>query len=318
MRNPYRTRPRHADERHQAVGVGELRAVAERLLDTGAHFLDQGRAWLHAATRQQAEEEDTGRGRGDGRARRAGGPYAPDEYSFSETGGVFDRRGGRHDEGPGAYGFEAELDDPLRRRARPGRGRQRHARPWEDGFVPGSYGFGGEGRHQPGDTPDPTGPGADEWDSAYRAQGHAGYRGRGPKGYMRSDERILEDLCDQLCDDPIVDASEIEVHCEQGRVVLTGRVPTRWMKHRAEDIADAVRGVKDVDNRVRVSAEEPVSRGDFETARTPGPATTDSGEPGNASAGQGAAGAPGSRTTADSGASAAGGRGDPGFPSPPH
>lgn len=272
MRNPYRTRPRQPDDAHQAAGVGELRAVAERLLETGAHFLDQGRAWLHAATRRQAEEEGAYGGQDrEGRPHHGGGPYAPDEYSFSETGGVFDRRGGRHDEGPGAYGFEAELDDPLRRRARPGRGRQhRDGRRWDDGFVPGSYGFGGEGRHESGDPPDPPGPSAAGWERAYRAQGQAGYRGHGPRGYMRSDERILEDLCDQLCDDPIVDASDIEVHCDQGRVVLSGRVPTRWMKHRAEDIADAVRGVKDVDNRVRVSAEEPVAQGDFDTRRTTG------------------------------------------------
>src|SRR5690606_39709440 len=80
------------------------------------------------------------------------------------------------------------------------------------------------------------------------------------RGYVRTDERILEDVNEQLCEDAIVDASDIEVHCAQGHVVLSGRVPTRWMKHRAEDIADSVRGVKDVDNRIRVAAEEPVAQ----------------------------------------------------------
>ena len=37
------------------------------------------------------------------------------------------------------------------------------------------------------------------------------HRGRGPKGYTRSDERIREDVNDRLSDDPFVDASEIEV-----------------------------------------------------------------------------------------------------------
>ena len=42
------------------------------------------------------------------------------------------------------------------------------------------------------------------------------HRGRGPKGYTRSDDRIREDVNDRLSDDPFVDASEIEVT----RVVL--------------------------------------------------------------------------------------------------
>src|SRR5690606_41719684 len=53
-------RSRSRSDRYNAdppVGVGELRAVAERLLETGARVLDQGREWLHAATRRQAEEE---------------------------------------------------------------------------------------------------------------------------------------------------------------------------------------------------------------------------------------------------------------------
>jgi hypothetical protein len=35
-------------------------------------------------------------------------------------------------------------------------------------------------------------------------------------------------------------------------VTLTGTVEVRWMKHRAEDIAEAVGGVEDVENRIRV------------------------------------------------------------------
>jgi len=47
-------------------------------------------------------------------------------------------------------------------------------------------------------------------------------------------------------------------------------VPTRWMKHRAEDIADSISGVKDLDNRIRVAAEEPAAHGDFDTSTTTG------------------------------------------------
>ncbi|SDY65462.1 BON domain-containing protein [Lysobacter sp. yr284] len=89
--------------------------------------------------------------------------------------------------------------------------------------------------------------------SAYREQGH---RGRGPRNYARPDQRIEEELNERLTEDALIDASDIEVSCSQGKVVLTGEVDDRWMKHRAEDIADACGGVKDVDNRIRVRGRE--------------------------------------------------------------
>lgn len=79
-----------------------------------------------------------------------------------------------------------------------------------------------------------------------------GFRGVGPRNYTRSDERIREDVCDQLSEDGEVDASNIDIEVEQGRVVLSGTVPERYMKHRAEDIADGCRGVQDVENRIRI------------------------------------------------------------------
>ena len=47
-----------------------------------------------------------------------------------------------------------------------------------------------------------------------------GYAGRGPKNYQRSDERVLEDACQTLERHPEIDASEIEVSCERGEIVL--------------------------------------------------------------------------------------------------
>lgn len=79
------------------------------------------------------------------------------------------------------------------------------------------------------------------------------YRGRGPRNYSRSDERIKEDICDELSSDAECDAGDIEVEVKEGVVSLSGTVPSRKMKHRAEDIADTARGVKDVDNRIRVT-----------------------------------------------------------------
>ena len=78
------------------------------------------------------------------------------------------------------------------------------------------------------------------------------FRGRGPKGYQRSDERIHEDVCERLAMDHDVDASDIEVQVSGATVTLTGTVNHRSAKRRAEDLAEAVTGVRDVQNNLRV------------------------------------------------------------------
>jgi hypothetical protein len=79
------------------------------------------------------------------------------------------------------------------------------------------------------------------------------HRGKGPRGYRRSDERIREDVNDRLTDDSWVDASEVEVRVQGGEVTLDGRVRTRDDKRRAEDIAERVSGVSHVQNNLRVT-----------------------------------------------------------------
>jgi hypothetical protein len=79
------------------------------------------------------------------------------------------------------------------------------------------------------------------------------FRGRGPKGYARSDERIREDICDRLSWHHDVDATNIEVMVKDGEVELTGTVEERRQKRLAEDIVEDILGVKDVTNRIRVS-----------------------------------------------------------------
>lgn len=81
------------------------------------------------------------------------------------------------------------------------------------------------------------------------------YVGRGPKGYQRSDDRIREEVCDCMTDDPMLDASEIEVDVKHGEVFLTGTVTSRDQKRRAEDVAERVSGVRDVTNQLRVTRE---------------------------------------------------------------
>ncbi|MDB6060812.1 MAG: hypothetical protein JWM78_915 [Verrucomicrobiaceae bacterium] len=83
-------------------------------------------------------------------------------------------------------------------------------------------------------------------------EGQQSYRGRAPKGYERSDERVREDICEQLSRDHHIDASEIIVTVKAGVATLEGTTADRRQKHRAEDIADACSGVKDVQNRINV------------------------------------------------------------------
>jgi hypothetical protein len=79
-----------------------------------------------------------------------------------------------------------------------------------------------------------------------------GYRGKGPRGFTRSDERIKEIVCERLTDDDRVDASNIDVIVRNGEVTLTGTVDERRSKRLAEDIVEDLPGVKDVQNQIRV------------------------------------------------------------------
>ena len=80
------------------------------------------------------------------------------------------------------------------------------------------------------------------------------HKGKGPKGYKRSDDRIKEDINDRLSDDPYVDASEIDIEMENGEVILSGTVSSKQEKRRVEDLVEAVSGVSHVENRLRVKS----------------------------------------------------------------
>jgi hypothetical protein len=77
--------------------------------------------------------------------------------------------------------------------------------------------------------------------------------GNAPKGYKRSDDRIREDVCDRLSERWDVDSHGIEVSVSNGEVTLSGSVPERGMKFRAESISDGVSGVSEVHNQLRIA-----------------------------------------------------------------
>lgn len=80
------------------------------------------------------------------------------------------------------------------------------------------------------------------------------HRGKGPSGYTRSKERLLEDANERLMRDSSVDASNITVTCEDNEITLTGTVDSRSAKRRAEDIVDNISGVTHVQNNLRVQS----------------------------------------------------------------
>jgi osmotically-inducible protein OsmY len=78
------------------------------------------------------------------------------------------------------------------------------------------------------------------------------HAGKGPKGYRRSDERIREEVSEVLRAHGEIDASEIEIDVKEGMVALTGTVESRQMKRLIEDTVEAVSGVQDVKNELRL------------------------------------------------------------------
>lgn len=84
-----------------------------------------------------------------------------------------------------------------------------------------------------------------------RTYASRGFRGKGPKGWKRSDERIKEDVNEALFKSYAVDATDIEVDVQDGVVYLRGNVHARGDKREAEDCVEHIPGVVDVQNQLR-------------------------------------------------------------------
>jgi osmotically-inducible protein OsmY len=153
----------------------------------------------------------------------------------------------RSDYGPHAYG--GDLDER-------GRERQRHVRGFFDRVADEiSSWFGNEEaeRRRRLDQLREERRGwsyGDEWLSEGKEM--STYAGRGPRSYQRSDARIHEDVCEYLMRHGDLDAGDIEVTVNNGEVTLAGTVESRRAKHLAEDLAESVSGVKNVNSRLRV------------------------------------------------------------------
>ncbi len=116
-----------------------------------------------------------------------------------------------------------------------------------EGGAGASQGYSSR-RHGGSGYAEQTGSGGNRWGSG----SGRGFRGMGPRGYRRSDERLCEDINERLTDDDDIDASNISVDVTDGIVTLSGEVDARRLKHRIEDMVEACHGVQDIRNEIRV------------------------------------------------------------------
>lgn len=184
-----------------------------------------------------------------------GRSYEDDGYRRASMGGGMDGRSGRSYGGPSA----GRADPAYGRNAGYGRDDRRYS-PTRDYGSDEERGFferaGDEVASWFGDE-----------DAARRREEDSRHRGRGPKGYVRSDDRIKEDVSERLMDDGHLDASDIEVSVQDGEVTLSGTVSERFAKRHAEDIAERASGVKHVQNNLRVAPTGGASMVDTDPAK---------------------------------------------------
>lgn len=237
------------------------------MADQYRHPYDDGRGWSDRA----GDEVRSWFGDDDARARRdvdgqsddyPDRPRGASDRSWTDRGSW----GSRYERDPRARSGSDQFQPHRAEEDSRGRGSSSTARQWRGsrdewgaGQSPGWGDRGGGAR--PWDEASGYGRTAgDDWrarsiNTGARMAGYArqdSYAGRGPKGYRRSDERIREDVCDRLADDPRVDASDVTVEVKDAEITLSGTVPDREQKRRAEDCIENASGVRNVINNLRV------------------------------------------------------------------
>jgi osmotically-inducible protein OsmY len=228
---------------------------------------DYGRDYERDDDRKFGYGRDTARdyGRGTRNPREYERDYERDERDYYNA-----RQPSNYDRGPYGYNYNERRDDwTLRRGARESERPARDARGgrergwWDRVTDEVASWFGDEG--------------AERRRLRDESQRRANHRGRGPRNYRRSDERISEDINDRLTDHPYLDASDIEVIVDGGEVTLNGSVESRQAKRLAEDIAESVAGVTNVENRLRVThdASEAINKTTTSAMTTTTDATTE-------------------------------------------
>lgn len=97
--------------------------------------------------------------------------------------------------------------------------------------------------------------GVKNWQGSDQHQGS--FSGKGPKGYKRSKDRIEEEINELLTAHHEIDCEDVSIAVnESGEVTLTGTCCDRRTKRMIEDVVEAVSGVRDIKNDLKVNSSD--------------------------------------------------------------
>ncbi len=80
----------------------------------------------------------------------------------------------------------------------------------------------------------------------------APFYGFAPRNYQKTDQQILNEVCERLTLHGELDVRDIDVHCRNGVIRLEGSVPSRWMRRAIEAVTESVYGVADVEDELEI------------------------------------------------------------------
>jgi osmotically-inducible protein OsmY len=256
----------------------------------------QGREWYETEQPEYGQDFESGRSRSSGENRGmrpsfsgqgSQERYGRQNWGQEGGGGQFSRSGESEDYGQRGQSFgqgrqsfgqgrsqQGQFQNYGQENWRTQRGSSQEGRSGQQ-YGPGEsgqYGFGRRGQFGSqsgwGESDYGYGEGQSRQSRQYDYGQRGQFSGRGPKGYRRSDDRIKEDINERLTQHPDIDAWEIEVQVSSGEVTLTGTVDDRQAKRRAEDVAEQVSGVKDVQNQIKVKKGDEDQNSEFKKGTT--------------------------------------------------
>jgi hypothetical protein len=232
---------------------------------SGQEEFEYGRSY---GQRGRGYDELSGQGRYGGPGGRYGqeqyDPYRQSRYGQEQYGrqGPYRSPYGERSFGQGSYGPQFDEQSPYQgspymqggfRGGEGGYGVQER----EGGFGERGFGRDDDGRYRSGRVGQAWGRAAPGRDGPMSGEGlgqqRQSFRGKGPKGYERSDERLKELICERLTDDDEIDASDITVDVRNGEVTLSGTVDDRRTKYLVEELVERCGGVKEIHNNLRLS-----------------------------------------------------------------
>jgi len=222
----------------------------------------------------QGDYDQPGRGANTGQNRYGQSGYGQGGYGQGSSGHYGYGKGSNYGQGQPNYGEDFGSSGTSNYgRSNFGSGRANRdesfssgrSGPMGSGQGYGGYGgqgsYGSQGWSSQGGWREPYGEGQQSGSSSEYSQGQ--HRGKGPKNFQRSDERVKELLCERLHDDPEIDASEVTVSVQGGKITLEGTVDSRRTKNAIEDVAEQI-GSQEVQNNLRVQKQG--ERSGMETA----------------------------------------------------